>query len=107
MNILVAPANDAAVMKKRTKRITGARDLTAGEYADMLREDKRRKEEQKRRGREQKKKEREEQRKAGKGRGRGRGHGSNEGKQKLCHRQRLQLVIPESDTATNSERRTR
>ena len=39
MDILVAPGNDAAVMKKRTKRVTGARDLTAGEYADMLRED--------------------------------------------------------------------
>ena len=64
MDILVAPANNAAVMKKRTKRITGARDLTAREYDDMLREDKWRKEEreeQKQKGkaeREQKMKER-------------------------------------------------
>ena len=81
MDILVAPGNDAVVMKKWTKRITGERDLTAGEYADMLREDKWRKEKiekqkQKRKAeRERNKKEREEQQKAGKGRGCGRGRG--------------------------------
>ena len=75
MDILVDPGNDAVVMKKWTKRITGERDLTAGEYADMLREDKWRKEKiekqkQKRTAeRERNKKEREEQQKAGKGRG--------------------------------------
>ena len=44
IDIIVAPANDAVVMK-RSKRITGARHLTAVKHADMLREDKRMKEE--------------------------------------------------------------
>ncbi len=43
MEILVAPADDAAVSRKR---ITGARELTAEDYTEMLREDKRRKEEE-------------------------------------------------------------
>ena len=87
MDILVAPAEDDAVSKKRTKRITGARDLTSEGYTEMLREEKKRKvavEEEKRRKkeeREQKKKEREQEKerkklereKAGRGRGRGRG----------------------------------
>ena len=36
-------AADAAVTKKRVKIITGARDLTANEYVERLREDKQRK----------------------------------------------------------------
>ena len=44
-DILVTPAEDAAVVKKRVKRIVGARDLTAEDYIAMLREDKRKKEE--------------------------------------------------------------
>ena len=37
-DILVTPSEDAAVSKKRTKRITGARELTANEYAEWLKE---------------------------------------------------------------------
>ena len=51
--ILAVPLEDAAVTKRKTKRIIGARDLIAGDYAEMLREDKRRKkkiEEQKQKG---------------------------------------------------------
>lgn len=44
-DILSAPSEDAAVAKKRTKRITGARALTANEYVKMLREDDRKKKE--------------------------------------------------------------
>ena len=44
-DILVTPSGDAAVAKKRTRRIVGARDLTAEDYVGMLRKDKRRKEE--------------------------------------------------------------
>ena len=40
-DILATPSPDAAVAKKRTKRITGARDLTVNDYAEMLRENKR------------------------------------------------------------------
>ena len=43
-DILTTPLPDAAMIRKRTKRITGARDLTANEYRDMLLEEKRRKE---------------------------------------------------------------
>ena len=32
IDILAVPLEDAAVMKRKTKRITGARDLTAGDY---------------------------------------------------------------------------
>ena len=42
-DILSTPPNDSAVTKKRTKRITGARNLTFEEYVEMLREDKRKK----------------------------------------------------------------
>ena len=65
-DILVTPSGDAAVAKKRTRRIVGARDLTAEDYVGMLREDKRRKEEtekekqRKKEERERKRKEREE-----------------------------------------------
>ena len=55
-DILAIPEDDAAVVKKRAKRITGARDLTADDYAEMLRADKRKKEE----AEEQKKKRKEE-----------------------------------------------
>ena len=47
-DILSTPSEDAAVVKKRTKRITGARALTANEYVEMLREErKKEKEDQK------------------------------------------------------------
>ena len=42
-DILSTPPNDSAVTKKRTKRITGARNLMFEEYVEMLREDKRKK----------------------------------------------------------------
>ena len=44
-DIIVTPSGDAAVAKKRTRRIVGARDLIAEDYVGMLHEDKRRKEE--------------------------------------------------------------
>ena len=92
IDILVTSSDDAALPKKRTKIITGARDLTSSEYAEMLRKEQRKKEEaekekqarkeereKKKKEREQKKKERESCRAArGRGRGRGRrlfGHG--------------------------------
>ena len=89
-DILVTPSGDAAVAKKRTRRIVGARDLTAEDYVDMLRKDKRRKEEaekekqRKKEERERKMKEREETKmkkvEAGRGRGaRGRGAGRGRG----------------------------
>ena len=65
-DILAPPANDAAVSKKRTKRITGARDLTSDDYRKMLEEDEKKKreaEEEKKRKKEiqeRKKREREE-----------------------------------------------
>ena len=43
-DILEIPQHNAAGIKKRTKRITGAKDLTAEDYREMLEEDKRRKE---------------------------------------------------------------
>ena len=39
------PEDDAAVVRKRAKRIMEARNLTADDYADMLRQEKREKEE--------------------------------------------------------------
>ena len=82
-DILATPSMDAVVVQKRVKRIRGARDLTAEDYVEMLREDKRKKEElekekeRKRQERLMKKKEREmaKQQKCGVGRGRGRGRG--------------------------------
>ena len=44
-DILETPLPDAASIRKRTKRITGARDLTAEDYREMLVQNKRRKEE--------------------------------------------------------------
>ena len=87
-DILAVPLEGAAVMKRKTKRITGARDLTADDYAEMLWEDKRRKKEieeqkQKRKEvREQKKKEKEARIEAGLGRGKG--HGRGKGKEKAA-----------------------
>ena len=43
-DILATPSPDAAMTRKRTKRITGARDFTGDDYRDMLVNDKRRKE---------------------------------------------------------------
>ena len=57
-DILEIPQHNAAGIKKHTKRITGARDLTAKDYREMLVEDKRRKEdlaEQKRKRMEERK----------------------------------------------------
>ena len=68
-DILSTPSEDAAVSKKRTKQITGARALTANEYVEMLYEDDRKKKEEaelKQKGkeeREQRKKEKEDQKK--------------------------------------------
>ena len=65
VDILATPSSDA-VAKRRMKRIVGARELTANEYSEMLREDQRKKdqlaEEKKRKSkeRERKKKEMEE-----------------------------------------------
>ena len=44
-DILETPLPDAASIRKRTKRITGARDLTAEDYREMLVQNKRSKEE--------------------------------------------------------------
>ena len=44
-DILVTPPNDAAVIKKWTKGITGARDLTSDDYVKMLDEAERKKKE--------------------------------------------------------------
>ena len=88
-DILVTPSGDAAVAKKCTRRIVGARDLTAEDYVGMLRKDKRRKEEaekekqRKKEERERKRKEREEakMKKIEAGRGHGaRGHGAGRGR---------------------------
>ena len=65
MDILATPTNDAAMSRKRTKRITGARELTSNEYVGMLQEEKRKKDEaeeeklKKKEEKERKKKERE------------------------------------------------
>ena len=40
-DILATPSPDAAMTRKHTKRITGARGLTADDYRGMLHEDKR------------------------------------------------------------------
>ncbi len=42
-DILSTPLNDSGVTKKRTKRITGVRNLTSEECVEMHREDKRKK----------------------------------------------------------------
>ena len=42
-DILATPPEDAAISKKRSKHITGARELTANEYAERLREEERKK----------------------------------------------------------------
>ena len=44
-DLVATPSMDAAVVQKRVKRIRGAQDLTAEDYVEMLREDKRKKEE--------------------------------------------------------------
>ena len=68
-DILSTPSEDAAVSKKRTKQITGARALTANEYVEMLYEDDRKKKEEAeliqkgKEEREQRKKEKEDQKK--------------------------------------------
>ncbi len=90
MDILVTPSDDAAVTKKRSKKITGARDLTSKEYSDMLRNAQKKKEEaekekqakkeereKKKKDREQKKREQESARSV-RGRGRGRRHGKRQ-----------------------------
>lgn len=42
-DILVTPSSDAAVAKKRTKRILGARHLTSDEYIEMLKNEEKKK----------------------------------------------------------------
>lgn len=75
VDILVAPAEDDAVPKKRTKRITGARDLTSEEYREMLAEDKRKKvvkEREKQKRKEERENRKSKQTRSGRGRGSGR-----------------------------------
>ncbi len=48
--LIVAPADDAAVSRKQTKKITGARELTAEDYTEKIKECKKKDEENKRRG---------------------------------------------------------
>ena len=55
-DILATPSPDAAVAKKRTKRIAGAGDLTVNDYAEMLRRVDRRRKEQVEKEKEQRKK---------------------------------------------------
>ena len=68
-DILITPASDAAVAKKRTKRIVGARHLTSDEYVQMIHNEERKKKEaedlkeQKKAERERKKIERENEKK--------------------------------------------
>ena len=45
-DILATPPEDAAISKKHSKHITGARELTANEYAEQLREEERKKKEE-------------------------------------------------------------
>lgn len=64
--ILSTPSGDAAIEKRRTKRITGARDLTADDFTEMLCEDLRKKkeaEEEKQKRKEESIKERRERKK--------------------------------------------
>ena len=64
-DIFLTPQEDAAVLKRKEKRITGARNLTSDEYMEMLKECERKKKEeeelkkQKKEEREKKKTERE------------------------------------------------
>ena len=81
-DILATPSKDAAAVAKQVlKRITGARELTANDYFEMLKEcqskKKRLEEEKKRKSeeRERKKKEKEKLRQISKGRGKSRGVG--------------------------------
>ena len=102
-DILAIPEDDAAVVKKRTKRITGARDLTADGYAEMLRADKRKKEEaeeqkkKRKEDRESKKKEKEKRQSERNKRGRGRGRGHGRGRRSIASR-RLDMESSESET---------
>ena len=62
-DILATPSEDAAVLKKRTKRITGARELTSNKYVEWLKEEERMKKEaleEKERKREERKRKKEE-----------------------------------------------
>ena len=62
-DILATPSEDAAASKKRTKRITGARELTANEYTTWLKEEEGKKKElaeEKEKERKRKKEEKEE-----------------------------------------------
>ena len=119
-DILVTPSDDAAVAKKRTRRIVGARNLTAEDYVVMLCEDKRRKEEaekekqRKKEERERKRKEQEEAKmkkiEAGRGRGarglgtrwRGAGRGCGTGGRRVGGKQKtgkfLVLEMPGAKT---------
>ncbi len=45
MDILVTPTSGAAMSRKSTKHITGARELTSNEHVGMLQEEKRKKDE--------------------------------------------------------------
>ncbi len=108
-DILTTPLPDEAMIRKRTKRIiTGARDLTANEYRDMLLQEKRRKEDleqqkiKRMEEREKKKQERERKKEEvarGKNAGRGRGRKSAEkGKDKLQEKSASNIENSDSDS---------
>ena len=102
-DILAIPEDDAAVVKKRGKQITGARDLTTDDYAEMLRADKRKKEEaeeqekKKKVERESRKKDKEKRQSEHNKRGRGRGRGHRRGRRNIASR-RLDMESSESET---------
>ena len=114
MDILATPTADATVAKRRVKRISGARDLTATEYIESLREDKRRKEEaeeekrkrkEKRLGIRDEKERKKEEKRNGSVRGRGRGRGKGKGKEKATSRgygSEVSQNYPPSTSATMS-----
>lgn len=114
-DILALPSGDAAIAKNRVKRITGARDLTADDYAEMLREDKRKKEEaeiekeKRKEERERKRREKEEKMKqkdkaqAGKGRGRGRGRGKGRGCGKGKQKAPVNRMLNLEDSTSESD----
>ena len=71
-DVVVTPPEDAAVQKKRTMGITGARNLASDEYAKLLREEDRKKKKLKncnKRGRLRENKRRREKRKKKEGKG--------------------------------------
>ncbi len=94
MDILVTPTSGAAMSRKSTKHITGARELTSNEYVGMLQEEKRKKEEKERKKKD-KEQNKEERKSLGAVIGRGRGQGQRKGRGKS--KQPLRCRILDSD----------